>query len=322
MAKDIINQYHVKPFKVFTVFNGIDTNIFKRKKEKGEEVRKRYNIKLNEKLILMLGRIEKLKGFQYGVYALKEILKQKENVKLMIVGRGGYENKLKELTKKLDLESKVIFAGEVENRECPDYYNACDIFINPSLHVEAFPTVLIEVMACGRPVISTNLGGTRSAIESGENGILINSADPKEIADAVLKLLNNQTLAENLSKKAEEKAIKIFTIENSINGTERILRWALEYKNAEQNFKIKSENFECLANSIKTFIRFKGLEKHLLIINKTIETSKCPVGSPIFMIRVDDFPRWDIDTKEFLKFHSVLKSYNLPYLLGVTPNLC
>ena len=97
---------------------------------------------------------------------------------------------------------RVIFPGPVENRETASYYNAADLFLFPTLTVEGLPFVLLEAMACGKPVIATDRGGNREAVRNGQNGILISPGSSQKIAAAIEAITANHKMADRLQQGA------------------------------------------------------------------------------------------------------------------------
>jgi glycosyltransferase involved in cell wall biosynthesis len=175
------------------VYNGIDTTIFKRLKRKNES----ENVKL-----ICVARLLKRKGIHHLLLALSQM--NLNNVELLIVGTGNFENELKGLSAKFNLNKTVSFFGYCNNYKLPELYSGADIFVLPSL-TESFGIVFAEAMACGLPIIGTTAGGIPEVVRNGENGVLVPPGNVNKLKNALVKLINNN----ELRKKMGEKSIKI-----------------------------------------------------------------------------------------------------------------
>lgn len=147
-------------------------------------------------IMLTVGRLslaESYKGYDVVMRALPEVLRVKPNVKYLIVGKGDALDSLKNLARELGVQANVIFTGFVPDEELVDYYNLCDAFVMPSKG-EGFGIVFLEAMACGKPVLAGNMDGARDPLMDGKLGILVDPDNINEIAQAILRLLdeNNQ----------------------------------------------------------------------------------------------------------------------------------
>lgn len=217
VAKEVKKFFFVKPDNVYTVPNGIDTVRFNPNID-GSEIRKRYKIG-EEKLIFSVGRLEKEKGFQYIIDAFSLILNEIKDIKLIIAGTGRYEGKLKKQIEALNLTKNVIPCGNVPNEELPRYYNSCDVFVDPTARVEGLPLVLLEAMACGKPVIASRIGGIPTVIDDGIDGILTQPKDISALSEKILEVLKNKEVADKLGKNARKKVIEKFGVERMVDDT-------------------------------------------------------------------------------------------------------
>lgn len=202
--------------KVFKVYNGIDLKLFF--PEKTDDLKNKLNLK-GKKILLCIARFEKEKGIQNILRAMPHIVKKRKEVKLLLVGDGYYKKRLKEIANKLKLKEYVEFCGYIDFKELNKYFNLCDIFINPTNRQNGYDLTVIEAMACQKPVITTDIGSYPTAIESKKDGILTRLKDEKQLANAVLNLLENEEFRKTISKNARKKVLKLFTAENMVNGT-------------------------------------------------------------------------------------------------------
>jgi len=131
------------------------------------------------------------------------VLRRRKDVLLIIVGSGPLKELLQSMIKKYGLEDYIVLTGGKNHEEIPIWMNASDIFILPSLQ-EGFPTVIPEAMACGKPIVVTNVGGVPKAITHNNLGILVNPRSREELASAILEALERKWDSEVILKYAEK----------------------------------------------------------------------------------------------------------------------
>jgi rhamnosyl/mannosyltransferase len=172
-------------------------------------------------LLLFTGRLRYYKGLQFLLEAMSAMPAE---TRLVIVGIGPQEAALKELTARLGLEDKVIFAGEISDEELPAYYAAADIFVLPACErSEAFGLVQLEAMAAARPVVSTELGtGTSYVNQHGKTGLVVAPSNPAALAEAVNKLLGDKELRESMGRRGRERARAEFSLAKMVDRLEEI----------------------------------------------------------------------------------------------------
>lgn len=172
---------------------GVDLNIFQ--PFKNVEVNNNY---VKKPCIMTVGRLDKKKGINYLIDAMPKVIHKFPDVKLVIVGEGPEKDNLINQIKMLSLEGNIYMAGAVQNKELPKYYNRADLFVLPSLE-EGLGVVLLEAMACGTPVIGSDVGGIPDVIIDGKNGFLFKPRDSGDITEKILDCLSNETLLRNFS---------------------------------------------------------------------------------------------------------------------------
>ncbi len=163
-----------------------------------ERARRKLNVDGDEKVIMFVGRFRPEKNVACLIQAMKIVAERNHRVRLFVVGEGPEEEKLRKLTKELNLELKVNFVGQVVHEKVPEYLIAADVLVLPSLS-EGFPVVLPEAMACGLPIVAARVGGVPEIVIDGENGLLVDPRKPEQVAEAVLKILENYDLATKMS---------------------------------------------------------------------------------------------------------------------------
>ena len=177
------------------IHNGVDTNEFKfsKTKEKSRNLR-----------ILCVARLIRRKGIDYLIKALGKLKNQ--GFILTIIGDGKERESLVSLAKKLKIDSKVKFLGPVPHPEIIKYYQQNDIFILPSLN-EGMSNTVLEAMACGLPIIATNVGGSRELVK--DNGFIVKPKSILEIKNAIENYLNKHSLLLEQGKISIEIAEKM-----------------------------------------------------------------------------------------------------------------
>ena len=162
-------------------------------------------------ILLTLGRLVERKGQDMVLRALPVILKQFPDAEYWIAGRGSDRLRLEELASTLGISGRVRFLGFVPAAERIQLYQRCHMYLMPSRTIgdkgdfEGFGITYLEANACGRPVIGGRSGGVEDAVKDGETGFLVDPHSPEEIADRVLRLLNEPGLAEKLGRQGRER---------------------------------------------------------------------------------------------------------------------
>jgi len=213
LTESFPKDYGISPAKVRTVYNGIDTERFKPTESK---IKGSYK---GKRIILTVSVLHKQKGVQYLIEAMKNVSEKFSNVHLVVVGDGPYRKELEALARKLGVEGRVTFAGKRSNEEVKDYYNACEVFAIPTVRVEGLPLIELESMACGKPVVASNIGGIPTVIEDGVNGILVPPGDGKKLSAQLIRVLGDAKLAARLGSEARKTIEKDFSRKSMVENT-------------------------------------------------------------------------------------------------------
>jgi glycosyltransferase involved in cell wall biosynthesis len=218
-ARDVFEKYRDKfeelPF-------GLDIKKFS-EKPRDFELLEKHNLKIDEKIILFVGGLDKahyFKGLEYLIGAKCKI----SDAKLLVVGEGDLRTYYRELAGRLGIHNDVIFAGKVSQNDLPKYYNLADVAVLPSIdRSEAFGIVLTEAMACGKPVIASDLPGVRSVVENEANGFLVEPENEKILAEKINLILLSQELKKKFGEKSRRLAEEKYNIEKVTSRLEKIL---------------------------------------------------------------------------------------------------
>lgn len=215
VSKDLLKIIHNSD-KISIVYNPIiNKKIYKLAEEPIDHF---WFSNLEIPIIIMVGRLTKIKDYPDSLKAFSLVV-QERSARLVVLGKGPEEKKIKLFAHKLGLSDKILFLGFQKNPY--KYIKKAKVFVLSSFH-EGFGNVIVEAMACGTPVVSTNcMSGPREIIENEENGILVPVADQEALAKAVLEVLNNPFLAHKLSEQGKKRA-EYFSIEKSVKKYEEI----------------------------------------------------------------------------------------------------
>lgn len=194
----------IKKSHIETIPSGVNTTKFSPKVD-GETIRARYGIKEDEYLILFVGRLNSpRKGLPYLLLALARLVKF-HKIKTLVVGGGYCSTYLKKLSKALKLNNVVIFCGEIPHNELPNFFAACDLFVLPSLQ-EGLGIAILEAMASEKPVVATRTSGILDVVKNNETGLLVDPADPEQLAKAIVHVISDKGLAKKLGKGGRKEA--------------------------------------------------------------------------------------------------------------------
>ena len=193
--KNIPGDYTIIP-------NGIDIEHFSPDVAPIEEF---CDGKLN---ILFVGRLEPRKGADYLIKAYQRVKQAIPDSRLIVVGSGTrLRQKYEKWIKRNGLKD-VVFAGYVSYDELPRYYKTADIFCSPATGRESFGIVLLEAMAVGKPIVATNIDGYASVLTHGEEGLLVPPKDREGLAQALISLMRDETLRQQMAAKGKLTAEK------------------------------------------------------------------------------------------------------------------
>ena len=204
-AEQFIKLFKISKEKIRVIPEGVDLEKFNRSVNTSD-----INEKLgNERKILFVGNLHPNKGVHFLIKSFALVKSRINDVKLVIVGDGHLKHYLINLTKRLNLEKDVIFAGFVNDEDLPKYYASCDIFASASV-LEGFGLIFLEAMALGKPIVAFNLASIPEVVENA--GILVNEINHEKFADAIIELLSDEKLYQEKSENALKRA-KLFSWE-------------------------------------------------------------------------------------------------------------
>ena len=251
------------PFeKINVVPNGVNLNNFNGI-ERDYDFRRKYAMD-NEKIILYIGRLVHEKGVQHLISAMPKIINGYNDTKLIIGGKGGMYDELKEQARNLGIENKVYFTGYLTSKEVKKMYKCADIAVFPSTY-EPFGIVALESMLAGVPTVVSDIGGLNEIVDHGVDGMKSYAGNSNSIADSVLTLLYNHQLCNNITKNAKTKVKQEFNWNKISKETyftyEKAICQTMAEKQAREIAQENAQKTEKAKNSEKEITRLLDFKK-------------------------------------------------------------
>jgi glycosyltransferase involved in cell wall biosynthesis len=190
------DQYRVIP-------SGVDLEAFRKRAPDRDVARSELGWSLNERILVGVGRLVPIKGFDVAVRALTPLRAVFPKIRLVLVGDGPERSRLEHLAAASGNLSNLTITGAT--RDVAPFLAAADVVIAPSRN-EGMGRVLVEAMALGKPIVASRVGGVPSVVSDGRSGALVPPDDPAELARTVIELLQDPTRMEAYAKAAAERA--------------------------------------------------------------------------------------------------------------------
>lgn len=203
--KFLIETHKIHPKKISLIPLGVDADFFKFSNKVRTALRKKFNMKKSNIVLVFSGIIVRRKGIEILLQAVSEI--KNENIKLMIVGSGDskYMHELKDLTKKIKIENKTIFTGFLKKEDVSNYFSAADIGVWPGNNSIS----IMEAMACRLPIVMVNL--QLGHLVSYNNGLKFPQHNKEKLKDALKKLIDDKNLRLKMAKNSANAVKKYYS---------------------------------------------------------------------------------------------------------------
>ncbi len=295
------------PEKVEIIHPIANTNLFK-PKEYGNELKKMHKLPNDDRIILCVQRIDSKSGHTQLIRAMQRVVERCPKVKLMFVGgqsltskiskeRERDEQEVHELIKSLNLQEYVIFTGSVEYEKLPMYYNSADIVALTSKN-EGFGLAVTEGMACGKPIIGTNVPGIALQVQEGVNGYLVNVGDYETTAKRILKLLEDDKLMERMSNESLRIVKSKFEMSKGIDKHYQLYRSLIKAKTDWCLEKVKLDDVSAIITDFDRTITDKPG-----VVNQAVLKELDSLNKPLILVTgraigyakkfFRKFPIWD-----------------------------
>lgn len=222
LADRFLAETKVRRDKVMVIPNGIDIGRFGRNIDRNEVLR-RFGIPREARLVLAVGNIRAIKGYEFLIESFGRIANEEPSLWLMICGNDypNYRQNLTPIVDKLGLSQRVVFSDFVTDIE--SVYAAADVYVLTSIS-EGFSLTTVEAMASGAAVVTTDCVGPREIIDDGVDGIIVPGRDPERFGRTVLDLVRDDTRRRELGQAARKKARQKYSIDQSVAQFEALFK--------------------------------------------------------------------------------------------------
>ncbi|NWG11549.1 glycosyltransferase [Candidatus Bathyarchaeota archaeon] len=204
--KEAMRKLGIAPEKIDLICFGVDTRKFS-PREKSETLRTKLSIH-DSPTVISLRNLDPLYDVESLIKSIPFVLEEIPETKFLIAGKGSEERRLKELAESLGVSDSLKFVGFISNDELPQYLNTVDVYVSTSLSDAGIAASTAEAMACGLPVIVTDVADNRDWVEDGVNGFVVPIKNPKALAKKTIYLLENNDIRKgfgNISRKIIEE---------------------------------------------------------------------------------------------------------------------
>jgi glycosyltransferase involved in cell wall biosynthesis len=212
------------PVKVTVIPNGVDLERLAPDPAAAARLRADLGLPADAPVVGMVGRFARLKGHDVLLRAIGEVARHDAGVRCLVVGDAVFEGEQEwkremiALTRRLGLEGRVVFTGW--RADVPALLATLDVFVQPSVAPDSFPTAVLEAMAAGRPVVAGDTGGTAEIVEDGVTGCLLPAGDAPRFADAILRLCADRAGSRRMGAAGRARAAREFSRERHCRAIE------------------------------------------------------------------------------------------------------
>ncbi len=200
--------------RIVEIPNGVDTQRFTpASAEEKRRLRRELGLPLDGLQVIFTGRLSDQKGVDFLIRAWQDVQRAHPQACLLLLGKDEEGGKFQKLAAELHLDSVIRFLGHSE--QVLPYLRSSDVFVLPSLF-EGLSNALLEAMACGLAVVTTNIGGTCEVIRADLDGLLVEPADVSGLADQLKRVLGERALRERLSIQARKRVEEQYTLDRTV----------------------------------------------------------------------------------------------------------
>ena len=191
--------------------NGVDPEVFPPPTSKQlTELQNKLSIPEEQRVVFALGRIVLKKGFDILIQALPSVREKCPQITIIIGGDGSDLSRLKTLAKEKGVSDIIRFPGNINRLEVPIYFYLCDLFVLPAVvdpkgNMDGCPIVILEAMACGKPVVASAISGIPIVVQNDKTGFLVAEKNPDALTAAIVSLLKNPEKREQFGRAAQQR---------------------------------------------------------------------------------------------------------------------
>ena len=210
------------PNRYMTIHSGMNIDAFLGAR-RDDALRQSLGISPDDVVVGKIARLFRLKGHEFLFEAAPRIVAAVPNVRFLLVGDGIYRARFERRVAAMNLQSHFIFAGLVPPSEIPRYVASMDLLVHLSLR-EGLPRALPQALACGKPVVAFDVDGAHEVCLDGQTGFLVRSEDAKGLADAVIRLLQDATLAHRMGAQGRDLVKERFSEAQMVRQLDELYR--------------------------------------------------------------------------------------------------
>jgi phosphatidylinositol alpha-1,6-mannosyltransferase len=201
-------RFAVNQDRILLIENGVDLALFQPRAPSSSFV-KRHGLE-GRQVLLTVTRLVPRKGVDKMLEAMPAVARRFPRALYLVAGDGPQMSELAAIANRLGVADRVIFAGAVSHDETVNFYRSAELVVLPNREeggeADGLPLVFLEAGACGKPVIGGKAGGTAEIVRDGENGLLVDGCNRREIEDAVCQLLDDETRRKTMGERALQMA--------------------------------------------------------------------------------------------------------------------
>ena len=217
VANHIKQSPFIKDSQVEVIYNGVDNAVYY--PMDASSIREKFDIAQDALVIGMIGRVNAIKGQNDFIEAVEPLLEKNEQAVAFLAGGvfPGEEWRLEELDKRIASSSVVSQIHRIDYYDkTSELYNMFDIFVLPSIKPDSLPTVVLEAMACSKPVVGYNNGGIAEMVVDDKSGCLVKPNSPQELSNAISLLLDSSEKREKFGRVGYQRQKELFSLESYI----------------------------------------------------------------------------------------------------------
>lgn len=192
VAREIEISYGFSTNRIEVIGNAVDTEFF-------------IPVESKKKILYILfsGRLTSGKGLTDLLKSAEIVCKKIPSLSFFLAGVGPLEHSIRKIIKRRGLIQKIILLGQIDQKRLLEYYQKATVFVLPS-HFESFPTVILEAMACGIPIVATAVGDVPKVVINGKTGFLVPPRDPEALAQAIIKIFEDKSLRKKMGENCRK----------------------------------------------------------------------------------------------------------------------
>lgn len=220
LAEDVKDWYSLPEAKVTAIQNAVETDRFSPGFTGKAKAREELGVKTEDRIVLYTGRFLAEKGIKYLLEAIEEVTEKSKDISFLLVGGGFDEHLVSGWLKKTKNKDRVHTLPYIEYEKMPYAYLASDVLVQPSL-AEGLSRSILEAMACGLPVIATDVGGNPELV-SLENGFLVKPSSSRGMVEAILNIFSDDKTLSKMGESSRRRVVSEFSVEKRIKSFIRL----------------------------------------------------------------------------------------------------